>query len=63
MATPDGMPWDPGGISGSEIQAIAWGQAMFCRCSSVTPDIPLGRGRSEGLIHMGSAQPIEEIGG
>jgi hypothetical protein len=36
----DGMPWDPGGVIGSRIQAIAWGQAIFCRSGSVTPYIP-----------------------
>jgi hypothetical protein len=59
MSTPDGMPWDPGGISESRIQAIAWGQAMFCRGGSVTPDVSLGRSLSEGLMRVGSAQPLE----
>jgi hypothetical protein len=64
MLTHDGMPWDPGGISGSGIQAIAWGQAMFCPGGSVTPDvslgcIPLGRNLSEVLMQEGLAQPLE----
>jgi hypothetical protein len=64
MLTPDGMPRDPGGISGSGIQAIAWGKAMFCPGGSVTPDvslgrIPLGCNLSEGLMQEGSAQPLE----
>ena len=41
ISTPDGMPWDPGGVIESRIQAIAWGQAMFCRGGSVTPDVHL----------------------
>jgi hypothetical protein len=64
MSTPDGMPWDHGGISESKIQAIAWGQAMFCQGGSVTPDvslgrIPLGCSLTEGLMQVGSAQPLE----
>jgi hypothetical protein len=35
----DGLPWDPGGVHGSRLHAIAWGQAMFSRGGSVTPDV------------------------
>jgi hypothetical protein len=46
LSTLDGLPWDPGGVHGSGIRAIAWGQAMFRRGGNVTP-VPLG------LVFMG----------
>jgi hypothetical protein len=32
------VPWDPGGTDGQNIQAIAWGHAMFRGGGIVTPD-------------------------
>jgi len=32
------VPWDPGGTDGHNIQAIAWGHAMFRGGGIVTPD-------------------------
>ena len=40
-------------------QAIAWGQAMFCRGGSVTPHILTGLHLSDGLLYVGSAQQIK----
>jgi hypothetical protein len=59
MSVLAGIPWGPGGVHGSKNRAIAWGQAMFCRGGSVTPDIPPEPQSSEGLMYVGWAKPIK----